>query len=139
MMQYKLAGCVICYNPDDRVIRNIETYINVCEILYLVDNGNAYDLFNKLKRKYNNIVYLFHKENEGISFSLNEVLKRVNDKFDFLLTMDQDSFFEEMSLKKYLNEINKFNWNDTLSIGPQIVNHLSTPPIITQMFSGKRI
>ena len=128
MMQYKLAGCVICYNPDDRVIRNIETYINVCEILYLVDNGNAYDLFNKLKRKYNNMVYFFHKENEGISFSLNEVLKRVNDKFDFLLTMDQDSFFEEMSLKKYLNEINKFNWNDTLSIGPQIVNHLSTPP-----------
>lgn len=119
-MKYSLAGCVICYNPDDNVIKNIETYINVCEILYLVDNGNAYNLFVELKRKYDNIVYLFHKENKGISFSLNEVLQKINTKFDFLLTMDQDSFFEGNNLKRYLNEIHKFNWQNTLGIGPQI-------------------
>ena len=39
MEQFKLAGCMILYNPEYEVIKNIETYIKECDIFYIVDNG----------------------------------------------------------------------------------------------------
>ncbi len=37
-MKDKLAACVVLYNPDKNVIKNIESYIKFVDILYIVDN-----------------------------------------------------------------------------------------------------
>ena len=36
----KLAGVVVLYNPDQKVIQNITSYINEVDVLYLVDNSS---------------------------------------------------------------------------------------------------
>lgn len=37
----KLAGVVVLYNPDQKVINNINSYIDELDALYLVDNSSA--------------------------------------------------------------------------------------------------
>lgn len=121
-MKYKLAGCVILYNPEYDAIKNIESYINRCDIFYIVDNGNGKEIYNCLKAKYHNIKYIFNLDNKGISYSLNKVLKIVyKQNIDFLLTMDQDSYFDEDSLMNYLNAIRTLDWNKLLGVGPCVV------------------
>lgn len=115
IMNYKLAGCVILYNPSSDVITNIETYINECDILYIIDNGNGLDIYNILKRKYDNIKYIFHSENMGISYSLNEVLEIIiKNNTEFLLTMDQDSCFIGNSMSRYKQSLSSVDWGEHL-------------------------
>jgi len=91
-----LAGCVILYNPANSVIKNINSYINYIDILYVVDNsakGNIglVDMIDASKLK---IIYISEKENIGIAAALNIAARlAVNDSYDWLLTMDQDSCF----------------------------------------------
>lgn len=39
-MKYKLAACIILYNPDVNVFKNIESYIDNIDCLYIIDNSN---------------------------------------------------------------------------------------------------
>lgn len=117
----KLAACVILYNPDNDVCSNIESYIRQTDKLFLVDNGNGAAVINYLTQKYNNIITIEHDENRGIANPLNEVLKCVENKYDFLMTMDQDSRFCDGSMQTYISELDKFNWNETIGIGPKTV------------------
>ena len=73
-MDIKLAGCVILYNPDKDVIRNIESYIRYLDKLYVIDNLNGEFITNELKNKYDNVEIIKHSKNMGIAYSLNEVL-----------------------------------------------------------------
>ena len=41
MIYMKLAGVVVLYNPDQKVLDNISSYIDELDVLYLVDNSNA--------------------------------------------------------------------------------------------------
>ena len=123
-MDYKLAGCVILYNPDNDVIRNVTSYIDHIECLYVVDNKNGDKIINKLQAKYSEkIIPVRHLENMGIAYSLNEVTNLAKKKYDLLLTMDQDSCFYRDSMKVYKSELAKFDWDETLGIGPAIVNY----------------
>lgn len=123
-MDYKLAGCVILYNPDNDVIRNVASYIDYIDCLYVVDNGNGSNIINELQEKYvDKIVPVRHLENMGIAYSLNEVINLAKNKYDLLLTMDQDSCFYRYSMKVYKTELAKFDWEKTLGIGPSVVNY----------------
>lgn len=37
----KLAGVVVLYNPDQKVLDNISSYIDELDVLYLVDNSSV--------------------------------------------------------------------------------------------------
>lgn len=97
-----LAGIVILYNPNSEVIKNIETYIEYLDVLYIVDNSpfENSQLIESLK-KADKVHYIFHNENKGISYSLNEVLGLVKNRYKWLLTMDQDSRFADGSFYNY--------------------------------------
>lgn len=126
-MDVKLAGCVILYNPDKDVIRNIESYIKSLEKLYIIDNQNGEFITNELKNKYDNVEIIKHSENMGIAYSLNEVLSLCQNEYTHLLTMDQDSCFDIGIMDKYKKAIPSFDWEKTLGVGPKILDY-SIPP-----------
>jgi len=119
-MDYKIAGCVILYNPKIDTIDNILSYIRYIEQLYIIDNGGGGIVYSRFADN-PKVKFIQHKENMGIAYSFNEVLKDAEGKFELLLTMDQDSCFFDDSMKTYVNEIPKFDWSKTLAIGPKIV------------------
>lgn len=93
-LQRDLAGVVILYNPLDDVWDNIQSYIDYLGVLYVVDNSEKFNetLVEKLKH-HDNVCYINNHGNMGISYSLNMVLKNVQNKYRWLLTMDQDTSF----------------------------------------------
>lgn len=123
-MKQSLAGCVILYNPTDEVERNVASYIDELELLYVVDNGNGRALIERLREHYREKLQpLYHEENRGIAASLNEVLRLADGRFTHLLTMDQDSRFYEDSMARYKAELSNFDWRSTLGIGPKTVRY----------------
>jgi rhamnosyltransferase len=98
----KIAGTVILYHPDDSVISNIASFSGFVEKLYVVDNSeqNNRQLIEKITAP--NLFYIHDGENMGISIRLNQVARlAIAAGFDHLLTMDQDSFFEEEAIRNY--------------------------------------
>jgi len=104
-MEFNLAGVVILYNPDAKVLTNIQTYIDEIDILYVVDNSDVVNnnLVEALK-KMDKIRYIHFNENMGIAYPLNFILSNARD-YEFLLTMDQDSCFKPNMMKKYKENI----------------------------------
>jgi rhamnosyltransferase len=111
-----IAGLVVLYNPDQNVIRNIQSYINQLSILYVVDNSEVCK--NKIIETinaYNNSKYIFNGENLGIAKALNiGVEEAIKDGFKFLFTFDQDS----KATPEMIETITRFlDENDYSSIG----------------------
>jgi rhamnosyltransferase len=51
----KLAAVVVLYNPNDEILKNINSYIDYVDIVYAVDNSSA---DNSANLKSDKIVYL---------------------------------------------------------------------------------
>lgn len=95
----KLAGVVVWYHPKDEDIENIKTYIDELDKLYIVDNSEESNQ-NKVKRN-KKIEYITQCQNLGIATALNIAAKKAIDEgYEFLLTMDQDSSFKKSDLGK---------------------------------------
>jgi rhamnosyltransferase len=110
LIQNKLAGVVILYNPDSRkTFDNILTYSSHLSKLYILDNSEIFsNEWEFLAKKIgDHVEYIFYGENEGIAKRLNIAAEKASkDGHDYLLTMDQDSSFDNGYFDKYLNEIN---------------------------------
>ncbi len=94
----KLAAVVVLYNPDDKIFENIKSYIDYVDVVYAVDNScvNHSEKLNNEK-----IVYLPNNKNLGIAYALNRGAKHaIDDGYDWLLTMDQDSSFSDDGVEK---------------------------------------
>lgn len=107
-----VAGVVILYNPPDDVYDNLLTYYPDLECLYVIDNSEKVN--SKLVKRINKlskIKYICHYGNKGIAYSLNEVLKLCNGKYQWLLTMDQDSSFKTNLFSDYLNCLDRLPAN----------------------------
>jgi len=114
----RIAGVVILYYPDQIVIENIYTYLNSVDKLYIIDNSEIPSkvLTDKLK-SFSNIIYIHDGENKGIAERLNVSSNlAINDGFEWLLTMDQDSSFEKGAFLDYLNCINFFDKKEHVSM-----------------------
>jgi rhamnosyltransferase len=97
----KLAGTVILFYPPENVFAHIATYIHEIDVLYIFNNTphETIRIPDEIKDKCR---YLHTGENEGIAKKLNEAMKLAETEgFDYLLTMDQDSFFGDGDLEKY--------------------------------------
>jgi len=96
----KLAGVVVLFYPSEEVFDNIKSYLDVIDILYIIDNTPE-DSY--LDFKSNKIKYISKNINIGIAKAYNLALNYAKkDGYDFLLLMDQDSRFDNECLKKYL-------------------------------------
>ena len=99
-----IAGVVTLYNPNDDVYENIMTYIHALDILYVMDNSEH---INKdVVRKINclpNVEYIKNECNLGIAEPLNMALDKARFKYQWLLTMDQDTSFYSGRIEKYFD------------------------------------
>ena len=143
MKRLKIAGVVILYNPNNNYIDNIKSYINDIDKLYVVDNSPKKNkIFNDKK-----IEYIFNNENLGIAIPLNQIAsKAIKEGYNWLLTMDQDTFFND----NVLNEMKDYILNhDTEKDGIVTVWHNTKLDVIkpkvkidypiTEMTSGNLV
>jgi len=101
----KLAGVVILYNPNTDVIKNIASYLFAIDRLYVYDNSSTLNSEIQNWCNQNSKIILLHDgENGGIAKRLNEASRlSINEGYDWLLTMDQDSYFDLKDLSNYLD------------------------------------
>jgi rhamnosyltransferase len=91
-----LAGCVVLYNPDRSIIKNIESYLHFLDVLYIVDNSDNVDrdLVKDLCLLSPKVIYIPQDSNIGVASALNLSARvAIKGKYSWLLTMDQDSYF----------------------------------------------
>lgn len=103
----KIAGTVVLYNADKNVISNIYSYLDQVNKLYIIDNSHIVSEFIKNEFLQNQkVVYLANQRNIGIAAALNLALNFAEqDGYEYLLTMDQDSYFDSTVVEKMLNRI----------------------------------
>jgi rhamnosyltransferase len=105
----KIAGVVIVYYPDfSKLHFNIETYIDHIEKLFIVFNSPvSIKEINKLQSKYSKVQLILNKENLGIGSPLNQIAQTaLNLGYEWLLTMDQDSYFQSGDYFEAFNRCN---------------------------------
>ena len=114
----KLAGVVTLYYPDKDVKKNIESYLCNVEKLYVIDNTPNKE--NKdILPKSDKIEYIFNNKNIGVSMALNIGAKKaIEEKFNYLLTMDQDSRFKKNDIDKMIDFIENYKEKDLGLVTP---------------------
>ena len=140
-----IAGIVIVYHPDIQVLcDNIKTYVQGLRQLYVYDNSElpSPDIEKALWEVDTSIQYHYFGSNEGIAKRLNSAVKyAIENKFDYLLTMDQDSSFKKGDFEKYINYIQAGSYNNVVQFGvncqPQFTVPTNMPePVLTLITSG---
>jgi rhamnosyltransferase len=102
----RLLGIVITYYPNiEETKRNIMSYIQNVEKLIIWENTPLYDRSKykiSIPEYENKILYMGEQDNMFIAYPLNCAIKfGQKNGFTHILTMDQDSYFEEGHFKKY--------------------------------------
>jgi rhamnosyltransferase len=116
----KLMGVVITYYPNETIKENIDSYLSFIDELVIVDNtpGDS-DLLKKLfltNPDHPSVSILFNGENRGIASALNQGVELARQKkYDWVLTMDQDSRFTG---PLFFEEFGKFKDHDLAVFAP---------------------
>jgi rhamnosyltransferase len=111
----RVAASVILYHSRRSLEEVISSYVHLVERVYVIDNTET--VYNKNKSVGSNICFIHDGLNEGIAKRLNQACNlAIKEGFAFLLTMDQDSTFENLSLKNYLNCVESFTNKESVSM-----------------------
>lgn len=118
MNSLKVAGVVVLYNPTDEDISNIDTYIDDVDVLYVVDNTKDKKNDHRLPKN-KKIKYIFNNKNLGIAEALNIASKEaIKEKYEWILTMDQDTRFEDKVIENVKKEILRINVENIAIVTP---------------------
>lgn len=100
-----VAGIVILYNPDDSVVNNIYSYLDQIEELVAFDNSDCpNDQIINVIKSLPNVHYYTENRNLGVGYALNYGAHwAIKNRYDYLLTMDQDSFTSPDMINIMLN------------------------------------
>lgn len=106
----KLAAVTVWFNPaslkNQNAIANIMSYADFCDVVIIVDNSKN-DNSNLIPIK-SSYIYLSNKNNGGIAGALNlGILTAQSKGCDFVLTMDQDSWFSNGKANMYIQNVEK--------------------------------
>ena len=135
-MNIKLAGVVILYNPEIKIVDNIKSYLFNLDKLYIVNNGNGGGVTKLLIKEFSNIEVIDLNDNMGISKSLNMVLEKAySEEVTHLLMMDQDSQFYGKSFLRYKELVRKIDWDKCLQIGCKLISYKEINPKISSDLS----
>lgn len=119
---------VVLYNPDEDVIDNIKTYLNQIDKLFIIDNSDQKTLlYKELLSKLTGCEYISNNDNLGIAAALNIGAKKgIEQGYDFILTMDQDSRVPENIIQEIFYYTDKYNY-DINTIGIISPFHYDNP------------
>jgi len=114
----RIAGLIILFHPSPSVLINIQSYLPLIDKLIVFDNTEIPDaLIHQQIQQLPNVILIHDYENKGIAARLNAGAHMcINENFTWLLTMDQDSFFEESIFKEYLNCLAKFENSNSMAM-----------------------
>ena len=104
-----LCGTVILYNPQPTVWAHLALCLPYLWCLYVLDNSadshekEAYELSQG-----GDVRYRHFPDNRGIAWPLNYVLKELEQREGWVLTLDQDSFFSPGILACYIKTAKTF-------------------------------
>lgn len=113
----KIAAVVILYHPNKSVLDNIKTYYDYVEKIFVFDNSEEKSLIKVDLLKLPKVAFYQDFENEGISKRLNEGSNlAIQEHFDWILTMDQDSNFSADTIKYYFNCFTQFKEKENVAM-----------------------
>lgn len=113
----KIAAVVILYHPNDSCLTNIKSYIYNVSKVYIFDNTEKESSVKNELVKLSKVSYFHDNENKGLPARLNEAANyAIEDGYDWLITMDQDSFFLEENFTKYINCFSHFQNKETVAM-----------------------
>ena len=126
-MMCKVAAIIVSYNPDSNLFDSINLLLNQVEKVIIVDNGSKEKYVKYIKSiNEDKIEIILNKENLGVATALNiGVIKALENGYEWILTMDQDSKASPDMVKKMFNVYNSINREerkDILSIFPNFVD-----------------
>lgn len=107
-MNRRIAGCVVLFNPDNSVIENIKTYGPDVDTFVIIDNSPLINdaLIESIKTLSGNYIYEWQGSNVGIAKALNAACRiAIENNCEWLLTMDQDSWFSKGDIPKMVSRI----------------------------------
>lgn len=115
-----IIALVTLYNPDCKVIRNINQLSSQVSSVVLSDNTPNKDnavMFKDIK----NVLYFPNYENLGLSSAFNKCLKlEISRKSDYLIFFDQDSLIPNNYIEKLVSDFDYISSNLKVGIlGPQ--------------------
>lgn len=132
----KIAGIVTLYNPTDKDISNIDTYLDDIDKLYIIDNTEGKDNKDRIPKS-KKIEYIFKNENLGVATAMNiGAEEAIKEGYDWLLTMDQDTTFKPGVMKKLKevilnNDMSKIGivtpWHNTKLLDKKPVEEFDDP------------
>lgn len=125
-----IAGCVVLYECDADLRANLSTYANGLDMLVVLDNSATCDAaIAKAVADYAHAEYIFNGANLGIAAALNLAVDWARARgADFLLTMDQDSSFNDTPFHVYLDRVLALPFVDTLAIAAPYFLPGAPPP-----------
>lgn len=113
-----IAACVVLYHPLDDTFDNVVSYANFVEKLIVVDNSinKNINLIQKIQNEFKDkILYIDNGDNLGIATALNIACdKAIELGYDWILTMDQDSSFE--NFEHYLKCLESVKHREDIAI-----------------------
>ncbi|MDD2358072.1 MAG: glycosyltransferase family 2 protein [Thiovulaceae bacterium] len=113
----QIAGVLVLYHPDNNILLNIKSYIDSVDKLYVIDNSENKnnELTHQVKALSNKCIYIDNNGNQGIAQALNLGARlAIEDGASWLLTMDQDSQFNENNLDTMIEEIKDCSLEDNI-------------------------
>ncbi len=113
----RIAAVVILYHPDHSVVSNIKTYYDYIEKIMVFDNTETEPLLKEELLKFQRIEYYHDYKNEGIAKRLNAgAAMSIEQQFDWLLTMDQDSKFSVEAIKNYFRCFGQYENKENVAV-----------------------
>lgn len=113
----KIAAVVILYHPDENVVSNIKTYYDHVDKILVFDNSETEPLFKADFLELGKIEFYHDHKNKGIAKRLNlGAANSIQEGFEWLLMMDQDSKFSEEAIKNYLRCFYKYENKENVAI-----------------------
>lgn len=126
-----VAGCVILYECDIDLRANLSTYAKDLDMLVVLDNSATRNpAIAEVVADYAHAEYIFNGANLGIAAALNLAVGWARARgADFLLTMDQDSSFNETPFHTYRDRVLTLPFVDTLAIAAPYFLANEPPPV----------
>lgn len=119
-----VAGTVVLYHPDEgEVISNIHSYLGYVDLLIVIDNTEMPrpGLCDLIQGIAPTVRYIALNSNQGIAVGLNIAAKMACEEgYAWLLTMDQDSFFDKEEIAHYFSAFRQlfYNRSDVAIVAP---------------------
>lgn len=112
----KFGIAVIIYNPDESVLKRLDCYKKVSDNILIIDNSEKKNANSDKIANDKKLRYYWMKKNIGLAKALNVIFEiAFKERFDYILTMDQDSDFNPENINLMLNYIEE-NDNGIIAI-----------------------